>query len=83
MTTIYEIEKNIPITPDKRGGLPIYPLRAMNIDDSFLVETDSKIEMRVMRNKLACAVSYFGKRNNRKYTIRYEDEYNMRVWRIK
>lgn len=67
----FKIEKNVPNPSNKQNG---YPFGEMDVGDSFLV-TDPRDILRVVS-----AVSYFGKRNNKKFSIRAEGE-SKRVWR--
>jgi hypothetical protein len=76
METQYKIESGVAM-PASRGRYRKYPLAEMQVGDSFAV---SRSEVDNIRN----AVSFFGKRHNRKYTVRCVDpvkgEY--RCWRI-
>ena len=70
----YKIEKNIEAPPVKSGRYSIYPLRKMDIGDSFFTN-DVPVE------KLRAAATYFGFRNKRKYMVRKVDG-GVRCWRV-
>jgi len=72
--TEYKIESGIP-QPPSLSGRKKYPLREMEVGDSFVVDADQ-------HTRLMSAVAYFGKRNNRKYSIRKVDG-SLRCWRVK
>lgn len=60
---IGKIEKNIPIDVP-RGRRAHYPFGKMDVGDSFMVSC-SKDE----RKKICSAVSYYGKRNQKKFSV--------------
>lgn len=72
------IDAGIPIPPPGNGGgrLPRYPLRAMEVGDSFLV-TDPSISQRQLGSRLA----NFGRETGRKFSQRRTSE-GIRVWRV-
>lgn len=74
----YKIKKNIPM-PAARNGLRKYPLSEMGVGDSFQIEGGPEAAARVR-----CAAFYYGKHNNRKYTVRRTDllTKSYRCWRI-
>jgi hypothetical protein len=73
MANVGEVEKNIPIPADGFDRKTTYPLRAMEIGDSFWTDTP--------KEKVHPAVSYFGKRNDRRFITRKMDG-GIRVWRV-
>jgi len=74
----YKIEKNIPM-PAACHGLQKYPLSEMGVGDSFQIEGGAEVVARVRY-----AAYYYGKHNNRKYTVRRTDPLtkSYRCWRI-
>jgi hypothetical protein len=70
-----KIEKNVPI-PKPRSNYSKYPFGEMEVGDSFVVLDED-------RTKIAPAVSWYGKRNNKKFTVRNLPDGVCRVWRIK
>lgn len=75
MDTQYKIESGVAM-PQTRGRPRKYPLMEIQVGDSFAVE-------RIQVDTIRSAVSWFGRHNNRKYSIRCVDpvkgEY--RCWR--
>jgi hypothetical protein len=71
----YKIESGVKIPA--RHHRTKYPLRDMAVGDSFAIDAS---EIGTLRS----AVSYFGLRNNRKYSIRCTDpiKREFRCWRI-
>lgn len=76
-----KIDKGVPV-PAKYNGLgraPKYPLRSMDVGDSFFVDgLDRDI---VGRNKLSSACSAMGKKLGMKFCVMKVDG-GARVWRI-
>lgn len=72
------IETGIPIPPPGNGGgrTPRYPLRELEVGDSFLV-TDPSVTQRRLGSRLA----NFGKETGRKFTQRRTPD-GIRVWRV-
>lgn len=74
-----EIEKDIPIPPRRASGRrPKYPLREMEIGDSFKVECAYGEEMRTRMAIRGC----FKRHRDRKFETRIA-EGAVRVWRVK
>ena len=78
------IEKNIPISPDGRGGARYtkYPFAKMEVGDSFQVEF---VKKKCAPPASSCAYLY-GKRTKTKWTSRVtkvDGKHFVRVWRIK
>lgn len=76
MEAQYKIERGIAM-PETRGRHRKYPLHEMQVGDSFAI---SNADVTKLRN----AVSWFGTRKGRKYSIRCIDpvEGKYRCWRI-
>jgi len=71
--TAFKIDTDIPAPPSRsRGGK--YPFGAMEVGHSFAFTKDNYVNA-------AAAASWFGKRNNRKYSIRKDGD-GYRCWRI-
>lgn len=72
---MYLIEKNIPVGKflyDK------YPLKEMDIGDSFFIDTNNDDKIRSLRTY----ANKYGKQNDKKFIVRkYENGF--RCWRIK
>ena len=78
---MFKIEKNIQM-PAKRHKSTTYPFSEMEIGDSFFVK-EGEINN---PHKLYTANSYYGSRNNKKFTVRKTTEngyIGWRCWRIK
>jgi len=73
----YKIEKHVPI-PNLIPSNKKYPFDKMGVGDSF-VGMDEYNEKRYKR--FFSAASKYGKRNNKKFTIRTTPE-GVRVWRV-
>ncbi len=71
----FKIEKNLPIARVKKAKA-IYPFGGMEVGDSF--EYDA-----VIHNKVTPAACCYGKRHNKKFSIRKIDDKKYRIWRIK
>jgi hypothetical protein len=66
-----EVEKNIPIPPEKRRN--VYPYKVMEIGESFFVPTG--------KLNIVCNANYrYGKQLTRKFIARKDGE-GIRVWR--
>lgn len=76
---VYKIEKNLPIPPSGTGR-PKYPLRDMEVGDSFFVPVPL-INTLKFRNRLSSALTYFGKRHSVQFITRSVDD-GIRVWRV-
>ena len=76
MEAQYKIEHGITM-PEPRGRYPKYPLAEMQVGDSFAISEGDVAKLRV-------AVSHFGTRKGRKYSIRCIDpvKHEYRCWRI-
>lgn len=72
MANEFKIEKNISITP--RCAYSKWPFSRMAVGESFLLPAGTN------RAAAATAASYFGKRNNKKYSIRKTED-GIRCWR--
>lgn len=72
------IETGIPIPPpgNGKGRVPRYPLRSMQVGDSFLVTDPS-----VSQTRLGSRLANFGKETGRKFAQRRTAE-GIRVWRV-
>ncbi|MCP4410748.1 MAG: hypothetical protein GY807_24010 [Gammaproteobacteria bacterium] len=68
----YPIEKGVP-QPGRRTNNR-YPLREMDVGDSFFISASEQ-------PRVVNATSYFGSRNNRKYSCRLHGD-GYRVWRV-
>ncbi len=77
MNEKFKIESGVPMPTRTGGRRCVYPLGKMSVGDSFLLSKDDLDRVRT-------AVSYYGKRNHKKFSIRKVDpvtkEY--RCWRI-
>lgn len=69
----YKIEKNIE-TPASVGNK--YPFGEMEVGDSFKFPKSEIYKIRT-------AASFYGKRKNKKFTVRKINNEEFRVWRIK
>ena len=66
-----EVDKNIPIPPEKKRN--VYPYKVMNVGESFYIP-DGKLQ-------IVCNANYrSGKQLGRKFIARKENE-GVRVWR--
>ena len=75
MTSDYVIEKNVPFVQKKGPGRkPKYPLRQMEVGDSFLVPGGNLRTMRTMARIV-------GLQLGRKFKAQ-EQEGGVRVWRV-
>jgi hypothetical protein len=75
---VYEIEKGIPVPePVQRGPWPKYPLRIMQIGDSFFVKSSNEKLLASVIN----SAREFGSRNKKKFATRLMDG-GIRVWRV-
>ena len=74
-STKIRIDRGLPL-PSARAVASKYPLRAMEVGDSFAVPADTPF------GRIATAAFYFGKRNNRKYAVRTQPDGSLRCWRI-
>jgi len=68
-----EIEKNIPIPPDRHN---VYQFGTMTVGDSSFWNVDG-------RERLASAASNYGRRTKKKFTVRAVKGGGYRVWRTK
>lgn len=71
-----EIDKNIPLPPDRHGRFPIYPFAEMEIGDSILVKGDWK-----KLDSAKAASRAYGKRHGMKFRTMQVDT-GVRIWRI-
>lgn len=72
----YAVDKNVPVPePLKKKVVMKYPLNTMEVFDSFVV---SPLE----ETKVRQAAYSYGKRNNRKYTVRRTETGELRCWRL-
>ncbi len=77
----YKIKKNVPIPEFSRHRKPIYPFGEMEIGDCF--EADLSVH-----KKLVSAASYYGARNQKKFSVIIINKKNSNpekigVWRVK
>lgn len=81
---VYEIVKDIPMPDARRAGRPPanlkYPLREMEVGDMIRVPINGG-DHKQQRLILGSTVSYFGRRNGRKYAVRKLDD-AFGVWRL-
>lgn len=79
-----EIEKDIPI-PKKllstKRSCP-YPLKEMEVGESFLVPNPDNLPLLQLRNQTNSKINYYNKDLGYKFTIRNTEE-GLRVWRVK
>lgn len=74
---MYKIEKNIPVPVSNTDRYRKYPLKEMELYDSFSVpKEETKPE------NLSSYLHMYGKRNDKKYMTRSMDN-EYRIWRIK
>lgn len=76
----FKIEKGVPIPARKFGSgrTPKYPWRAMEVGDSFFVQSDNPKQTQQAITSTACnRRSHYGSR----FTVR-QVEGGVRVWRI-
>lgn len=84
---MYKIEKNVPLPANPHGRSfgrkLLYPFNDMEIEDSFLVTSDSE-NFNKKRHNIAALCSSYGKKNNKQFTsIGNELDFTIRVWRVK
>jgi len=70
---MYRIEKNVPLPPKKRRQK--YPFGEMKVGESFGFPLGD-------RQRVGFAACIYGKRNNKKFSIRKLKDGTYRVWRI-
>lgn len=68
-----KIDKGIPVPLGYHSS--VWPFEEMKTGESFLVPNEGDV-----RSRVYSAASYFGKRNNKKFTVRKVPE-GLRVWR--
>jgi hypothetical protein len=73
---LYTIEKGIPIPPIKQAST--YPFNTMEVDDSFLVETDREDIVESARS----AAQWHAQKYGKKFVTRTV-EGGLRIWRVK
>lgn len=71
---MFNIEKDIPL-PEPRGARTKYPFEEMEIGDSFLFDKKQV-------NLIHFAKSQYGRRNNKKFSVRRINNDEYRCWRI-
>ena len=78
------IEKNIPLPEKVQGKRKTnkYPLKDMEVNDSFTVPNPDNLSLVQLRNQVNSICHYFNKTNNTKFSIRVVDN-QIKVWRIK
>lgn len=69
-----QIDKNVPLPPSGAGRPPIYPLREMEVGDSFYSAAGKM-------KAIATAACKAGKKFGRRYAVRAVDG-GVRVWRV-
>ena len=82
-----KIDKNIPI-PDSRfgnkdGRPPKYPLKDLEINDSFLIPYEEGIEKNKMHSRASGSIANFNKKYPEKKFVTRQIDDGIRVWRIK
>lgn len=77
---MYEIEKNIPIPERKAPDMEKYGFSKMELGDSIFIPCSEENKLNFFS-----PASYYGKRNNIKFTCRFikEKPTGIRIWRIK
>lgn len=68
----YQIESGVPMPINLRNVK--YPFKTMEIGDSFIIDN---VNAKIIHN----AAYAFGKRNNKKFTVRTNDG-TARIWRV-
>ena len=71
----YKIEKNISIIVNANARRRKYPFDKMEVGDSFKLNRSNKI-------RCACAAYQYGRRKDKKFTVRNIDDEHCRCWRI-
>jgi hypothetical protein len=74
---ILPVERGIPIPPPGGKRAPKYPLRSMEVGESFLVTDPTMTQPR-----LASRLTNVGKELGRRFTQRLCDGGGIRVWRV-
>jgi hypothetical protein len=86
---MYEIEKDVPAPDDRKGKIPKYPLRDMEIGDSFFVPANSYDQALINSNNISGSAMALRRNDlkDRKYSIRtygkHGEKPGTRCWRIK
>lgn len=73
-----KIDKDVPIPApgsSRAGRLPVYPLRSMEVGDSFYIKGNA-----AKRESVRSAAYHHARTHGGKYTCR-SDEFGVRVWR--
>lgn len=78
---MYEVESGIEIPASIAGRPRKYPFGDLEVNQSFFVPFDGKVERAVM-NCLYTSASTYGRRNKKKFHIRRFPT-GARCWRIK
>ena len=83
----YLIEKNVPIPTDSRGRELKYPLKKMQVGDSFVVPANDVRWGKHTNggrqiNGVSQSVSYFQRKYGGRFTVRIQPDSSVRVWRI-
>lgn len=81
---MYKVEKGIPLPKVRNYTQPrsIYPWEELKVGDSFLVKPKGD-EPRTVIARLSPSATSWGKRHNKKFTLRTVEKGAVRVWRVK
>lgn len=75
---MFKVEKNVPMPKDaKRGRKPKYPFALMEVGDSFEFSFSE-----VSPRTISSAVSYYGSRHKKYFSVRTISKTKGRVWRV-
>ena len=72
---IPEIERGIPFPGTKGGRVRKFPLREMEVGDSFAAPSENATSAR--QSAIA-----FGRANGRKFATRKQEDSSLRIWRV-
>lgn len=81
---MFEIEKNVPITPKHRAGEDMesrYPFRSMEPGDSFLINATGELEKKRALRRVCAAIKRYVRRHEGHFTSRTVED-GIRVWRV-
>lgn len=74
----FKIEKSVPLPPRKRSNAIPYPLREMEVGDSFFIPAIGTLEIRTTQSRIISRARFMTERKFRTASV----EGGLRVWRI-
>jgi hypothetical protein len=84
---VMKIDKNIPIPEvQRKGKSSSYNFKILEVDDSFLVPNPENLNLKILKNRVNSALTYYERISDTKFTTRQvveEGVEGIRVWRIK